>query len=174
MTNDQVFQTEPVSLTVDRLQEQLASDGITVCRDTIWRFLRREGLRFKKNTQFALEQMRAAVARKRARWRALRRRLDPGRLVFVDETWTKTNMAPLRGWAPRGHRLKGYAPHGRWRTLTFLAGLRRDGLSAPCVFDGPINQRSFQAWVEQQRVPTLRPGDLVILDNLASHTNPRK
>ena len=89
-------------LTLDRLQEKLAIDGITVCRDTIWRFLRREDLRFKKKTQFALEQMRAAVARKRARWRALRRRLDPGRLVFVDETWIKTNMAPLRGWAPRG------------------------------------------------------------------------
>ena len=89
--------------------------------------------------------------------------------MFVDETWIKTNMAPLRGWAPRGHRLKGYAPHGRWRTLTFLAALHRDGLSAPCVCEGPINQRSFQAWIEQQRVPTLRTGDLVILDNLASH-----
>ena len=113
--------------------------------------------------------MRATVARKRARWRTLRRRLDPDRLVFVDETWIKTNMAPLRGWAPKGHRLKGFAPHGRWRTLTFLAALRRDGLSAPCGFDGPINQRSFQAWVEQHLVPTLRPGDLVILDNLGSH-----
>ena len=113
--------------------------------------------------------MRAAVARKRARWRTLRRRLDPDRLVFVDETWIKTNMAPLRGWAPKGHRLKGLAPHGRWRTLTFLATLRRDGLSAPCVFDGPINQRSFQAWVEQHLVPTLRPGDLVIHHNLGSH-----
>ena len=113
--------------------------------------------------------MRAAVARKRARWRTLRRRLDPDRLVFVDETWIKTNMAPRRGWAPKGHRLKGFAPHGRWRTLTFLAGLRRHGLSAPCVFDGPINQRASQAWVEQHLAPTLRPGDLVILDNLGSH-----
>ena len=155
-------------LTLDRLQEQLASEGITVCRDTIWRFLRREGLRFKKR-QFALAQMRAAVARKRARWRELRRRLDPDRLVFVDETWIKTNMAPLRGWAPKGHRLKGFAPHGRSRTLTFLAGLRRDGLSAPCVFDGPINRPAFQTWVEQHLVPTLRPGDLVILADLPVH-----
>ena len=109
------------------------------------------------------------MARKRARWQALRRRLEPGRLVFVDETWIKTNMAPLRGWAPKGRRLKGFASHGRWRTLTFLAGLRNDGLSAPCVFDGPIDGRSFQAWVEQRLVPTRRPGDIVILDNLASH-----
>ena len=101
--------------------------------------------------------MRAAVARKRARWRALRRRLDANRLVSVDETWFKTNMAPLRGWAPKAHRLKGFAPHGRERAQTFLAGLRRGGLSAPCVFDGPINQRSFQAWVEQHLVPTRGP-----------------
>ena len=82
----------------------------------------------------------------------------------MDETCIKTNKAPLRGWAPKGHRLKGIARRGRRHTLTFLAGLRRDGLSAPCGFDGLINQRAFQARVEQHLVPTLRPGDLVILD----------
>ena len=87
----------------------------------------------------------------------------------MDETWIKTNMAPLRGWAQRGQRLKGYAPHGHWRTMTFLAALRTDGIGAPCVFDGPLNTRCFQAWVEQELVPTLKPGDIVILDNLASH-----
>ena len=159
---------ETPHLTIDRLRDRLAAAGIAVSRDTIWRFLRREGLSFKK-TLFALEQARTAVARKQARWQALKRQLDPDRLVFVDETWIKTNMAPLRGWAKKGKRLKGYAPHGHWRTMTFLAGLRTDGLSAPCVFDGPINSRCFQAWVEQQLVPTLKPGDIVILDNLASH-----
>ena len=159
---------ETPHLSIDRLRDRLATAGIAVSRDTIWRFLRREGLSFKK-TLFALEQARTAVARKRARWQALKRQLDPDRLVFVDETWIKTNMAPLRGWAKKGKRLKGYAPHGHWRTMTFLAGLRTDGLSAPCVFDGPINGRCFQAWVEQQLVPTLKPGDIVILDNLASH-----
>ena len=127
------------------------------------------GSELQKKTLFATEQARAAVARKRARWQALKRRLDPDRLVFVDETWIKTNMAPLRGWAQRGRRLKGYAPHGHWRTMTFLAALRTEGISAPCVFDGPINTRCFQAWVEQELVPTLKPGDIVILDNLASH-----
>jgi transposase len=78
-------------------------------------------------------------------------------------------MAPLRGWGRKGQRLRAYAPHGHWRTLTFLGALRCDRLTAPCVFDGPINGQSFRAWVEQQLVPTLKPGDIVILDNLASH-----
>jgi transposase len=78
-------------------------------------------------------------------------------------------MAPLRGWSPRGRRLIGKAPHGRWRTLTFLAGLRCDRIEAPCVFDGPINGRMFQAYVEQILVPTLKPGDVVVMDNLGSH-----
>ena len=95
--------------------------------------------------------------------------LDPGRLVFIDETWIKTNMAPLRGWGKRGKRLRGFAPHGHWRTLTFLGALRCDQLTAPCVFDGPINGQCFQAYVEQILVPTLKPGDIVVMDNLGSH-----
>jgi len=94
---------------------------------------------------------------------------DPRRLVFIDETWIKTNMAPLRGWGRRGDRLRGFAPHGHWRTLTFLGALRCDQLTAPCVFDGPINGRCFRAYVEHLLVPTLRPGDIVIMDNLGSH-----
>jgi len=78
-------------------------------------------------------------------------------------------MAPLRGWGPKGRRLRAFAPHGHWRTLTFLGALRCDRLTAPCVFDGPINGQSFRAYVEQQLVPTLRPGDIVIMDNLGSH-----
>ncbi len=78
-------------------------------------------------------------------------------------------MAPLRGWGPKGQRLVGRAPHGRWRTLTFLAALRSDRLTAPYVFDGPINGIRFQAYVEQVLVPTLEPGDIVVMDNLGSH-----
>jgi putative transposase len=78
-------------------------------------------------------------------------------------------MAPLRGWGPKGKRLHGFAPHGRWRTLTFLGALRCDRLTAPCVFDGPINGECFRAYVNQQLIPTLKPGDIVILDNLGSH-----
>lgn len=78
-------------------------------------------------------------------------------------------MAPLRGWGRKGKRVPAYVPHGRWRTQTFLAALRVDGLSAPCVFDGPINGRFFLAYVEQVLAPTLRPGDIVVMDNLGSH-----
>ena len=78
-------------------------------------------------------------------------------------------MAPLRGWGPKGKRLRAFAPYGHWRTLTFLGALRCDQLTAPCVFDGPINGQSFRAYVEQQLVPVLKPGDIVIMDNLGSH-----
>ena len=91
------------------------------------------------------------------------------RLVFIDETWAKTNMAPLRGWCPRGERLKAKAPFGRWKTMTFIAALRCDRIDAPCLFDGPINGEAFLAYVETFLVPTLKPGDVVIIDNLGSH-----
>jgi len=78
-------------------------------------------------------------------------------------------MAPLRGWGRKGERLRGVAPHGRWRTLTFLGALRCDRLTAPCVFDGPINGECFRAYVDQALVPTLKPGDIVVMDNLGSH-----
>jgi transposase len=122
-----------------------------------------------KKTLFALEQAHAAVARRRRRWKSWQPHLDPRRLVFIDETWIKTNMAPLRGWGAKGKRLRGFAPHGHWRTLTFLGALRCDGLVAPCVFEGPINGVCFRAYVEQLLVPTLRPGDIVVMDNLGSH-----
>ena len=78
-------------------------------------------------------------------------------------------MAPLRGWCARGRRLAAKVPHGHWKTLTFLAALRCDRIDAPCVFDGPINGESFAAYVDQVLVPALKPGDVVILDNLGSH-----
>jgi hypothetical protein len=100
---------------------------------------------------------------------AYQNRIDPARLVFIDETWTKTNMAPLRGWAPCGQRLQGKAPHGHWKTMTFLAALRHDRLTAPWLIDGPIDGQSFRQYVEEVLVPTLKPGDIVIVDNLGSH-----
>lgn len=117
----------------------------------------------------ASEQKRPDVARRRTQWRQRQASIDPTRLVFIDETWTKTNMAPLRGWAERGRRLRDQVPHGRWKTLTFLAALRHDRLTAPCLFDGPINGESFRAYVEQILLPTLKPGDIVVMDNLGSH-----
>ena len=116
--------------------------------------------------------MRPKIARRREQWKKYQGRLDPRRLVFIDETWAKTNMTPIRGWAPRGQKLVARAPFGHWRTLTFLAALRHDRIDAPCVLDGPINGLSFTAWVEQFLVPTLAPGDIVIMDNLGSHKGP--
>jgi transposase len=90
-------------------------------------------------------------------------------LIFIDETWTKTNMTRLYGWAAVGHRLVDAVPHGHWHTSTFIAGLRQDGLVAPCVFNGAINGAAFLAYVEQVLVPTLKPGDIVAMDNLPAH-----
>jgi transposase len=115
------------------------------------------------------EQSRPDVARRRARWKRYQGRIAPSRLVFIDETWAKTNMAPLRGWCAKGRRLAARVPHGHWKTLTFIAALRADAVTASCVFDGPINAVSFLAYVEQALIPTLKPGDVVILDNLGSH-----
>lgn len=91
------------------------------------------------------------------------------RLVFLDETWATTNMARRYGRAPRGERVVAAIPHGHWKTTTFVAGLRLDGLSAPLVLDGPINGEAFRAYVEQFLAPTLSPGDIVVMDNLGSH-----
>ena len=109
------------------------------------------------------------MARRRVRWKTHQGKLDPTRLVFIDETWAKTNMTRSHGRCARGQRLVAKVPHGRWRTLIFLAALRHDRIDAPCVLDGPINGTSFRVYVEQFLVPTLAPGDIVIMDNLGSH-----
>ena len=108
----------------------------------------------------------------RAEWKRLRQppmRQEIHRLVFLDETGTTTKMTRLRGRACRGARLKADAPFGHWSTQTFIAGLRCDGLTAPWVIDQPMNRKIFDTYVETQLAPTLQPGDVVILDNLASH-----
>jgi transposase len=122
-----------------------------------------------KKSLHASEQDRPDVAKRRDRWKRHQSKLDPARLVFIDETWAKTNMTRRHGRCLRGKRLVAKVPHGHWKTLTFLAALRADAITAPCVFDGPINAQSFLAYVEQVLVPTLKPGDIVIMDNLGSH-----
>ena len=78
-------------------------------------------------------------------------------------------MAPLRGWSGRGERLKAKVPHGHWKTLTFIGALRQDGMTAPWLLDGPINGASFRVYVEQVLAPSLKAGDIVVMDNLGSH-----
>ena len=96
--------------------------------------------------------------------------LDAQRLVFIDETWAKTNLARTHGRSRRGTRLMAKLPYGHSKTTTFVAALRIDGLSAPTVVDGGVNGVTFLAWVRQQLVPTLAAGDLVVMDNLARKT----
>lgn len=122
-----------------------------------------------KKTIFGAEQARPDIARRRYWWHKYQNRIDASRLVFIDETWTKTNMAPLRGWGDKTERLQAFVPHGCWKTLTFLAALRHDGITAPCVFDGPINAESFTRYIVQFLLSTLKPGDIVVMDNLSSH-----
>ena len=119
-----------------------------------------------------MEAGRARARRKRYIWQVHRQpfmRKTPHRLVFIDETSVKTNMTRMRGRSLKGQRLRATAPFGYWRTQTFIAGLRCDGLIAPWVLDGPVNRAGFEAYVETQLAPALNQGDVVILDNLSSH-----
>jgi transposase len=117
----------------------------------------------------AAEQHRPDIAEARRRFHELRRKLDPTRLVFLDETWTKTNLTRLRGRSLRGERLVAAVPYGHWKTSTFVAALRHDRMAAPLVLDGAMNGETFRAYVEQFLAPTLAPGEIVLADNLGSH-----
>jgi transposase len=98
--------------------------------------------------------------------------LDSTRLVFIDETAANTKMVRLSGRCPRGERLVGHVPCGHWRTVTFVAGLRRRGITAPCVLEGSMTGPTFLAYVEQSLAPTLKRNDIVIIDNLTAHKVP--
>lgn len=111
--------------------------------------------------------------RRRQAWFDGQLDLDPDRLVFIDETWASTNMARRHGRCARGERLRVGVPHGHWKTTTFVAGLRSRGIAAPFVLDGPINRIAFETYVDKVLLPELRPGDIVIMDNLSSHKGPR-
>ena len=117
----------------------------------------------------AAEQDRPDVAQRRAWWQVQQAGLEPERLVFIDETWAKTNLTRPRGRSLCGTRVVDKTPHGHWKTTTFVAALRASGLTAPLVLDGAINGASFLAYVRQVLVPTLRAGDVVVMDNLSSH-----
>lgn len=120
----------------------------------------------------AQERERADVAERRRVWierRQPRMRLDPARLVFIDETAVATNFTRLRGRSPLGERLPAQAPFGRWQTQTFIAGLRCNRLTAPWVVDGAMDRVAFNLYIETQLAPTLERGDVVILDNLSVH-----
>jgi transposase len=123
----------------------------------------------QKKTAHASEQERPDILSQRWAWFEGQLDLDPDRLVFIDETWASTNMVRRHGRCLRGERLRASVPHGHWKTTTFVAGLRKTGMVAPMVIDGPINRDAFTAYVTQVLVPELSPGDIAIMDNLSSH-----
>jgi transposase len=155
-------------LTLDEIVAAMNKRRIAGSRSAVWRFFDRRNFSFKK-TLYAAEQKRADVARARRRWMREQGMFDPARLVFIDETSTNTAMVRLRGRAPRGERLVDYAPHGHWKTITFVGGLRQRGMTASFVIEGAMNGPIFLAYVTQCLVPTLKRGEIVLMDNLPVH-----
>lgn len=117
------------------------------------------------------EQQRPDVRRRRELFTIARRFVEPDRFVFLDESGAKTNMTRLYGRAPVGERCRFFAPHGHWKTTTLLSAIRVDGVirEATALFDGPMNAPTFVGYVEEMLAPSLKPGDVVVMDNLASH-----
>ena len=105
----------------------------------------------------------------RQAWAESQTALDPQCLIFIDESGLSTKMARLRGWAPEGERCHAAIPHGHWKTITFVGGLTLSGVIAPMLLDGPMDGECFRAWVEQMLAPVLKPGDIVVMDNLSAH-----
>ena len=141
-------------------------------KSALSRFFQRHDITLKKKILRAAEQHRADVARARRRWIREQGLLDPVRLVFIDETAVTTNMVRLNGRSPRGVDLIGHVPYGEWKTITFVAALRHNAMVAPMMVEGSMNAELFLAYVEQCLVPTLRPGDIVIMDNVNVHKDP--
>jgi transposase len=123
----------------------------------------------KKKTLLAAEQDRPDVAAARRQWVGEQFSIDPDRVVFIDETWAKTNMTRTYARSTRGTRLRAKVPYARWETTTFLGAMRSSGFIAPLCVDGAVNGPLFQAWVEQRLAKALRVGDVVVMDNLSSH-----
>ena len=160
-------------ITLLEIQERLiANSGERFSSSVLWRFFDRHDITFKKSAH-AEEQLRPDVLKRRRDWFDGQLDLDPTKLVFIDETGASTNMARKGGRCRRGRRLRVGIPHGHYKTVTLVAGLRLSGLVAQRAFDRPINAASFEQWVEKCLVPTLSPDDVVVMDNLPSHKGPR-
>ena len=142
--------------------------GLRVSQSSVWRFFHCRGIIFKK-TAHASEQQRPDVLRRRRARVEAQPDLDPEKLVFLDETGASTTMARRAGRALRGHRCRAPVPHGHWKTTTFVGALRLSGMTAPMVLDGAMYGAAFLAYVEKMLVPTLEPGDIVVMDNLPAH-----
>jgi transposase len=156
----------------DATLEQLRQRGGFSCSlTTLWRALRRLGLTRKKKTLHADERGRPEVREKRRSFRREVKRIEPRRLIFVDETGVTTAMTPAYAWAPRGERADASAPRS-WESVTVIAALGLDGVRAPLMFPGSTNAATFESYIEQVLVPELHQGDVVVFDNLSAHLGP--
>jgi transposase len=164
---DELIREQP-----DATLEQLRQRGGFSCSlTTLWRALRDLDLTHKKKTLHADERDRPDVQTKRRSFRREVKRIEPERLVFVDETGVTTAMTPAYAWAPRGERAYASAP-GSWESVTVTAALGLGGVRAPLVFPGSTNAATFQTYVEEVLVPALHEGDVVVFDNLSAHVSP--
>jgi transposase len=159
---------EDPDATLEALRQRLGVDGSIMI---VWRALKKLDITVKKKSRHAAERDRPEVRRKRRRFRRDVGAIDAKRLVFVDETGVTTAMTPAYGRAPRGERVAASAP-ASWESVTLTAALGLDGPRAPLAFPGATNQTAFRAYVEGVLVPALRPGDVVVFDNLAAHLEP--
>jgi len=160
---------EQPDATLKEIQASLRKEGIHTSKSALDRFLARHKITRKKKSLRAAEQERQDVARARRKWIREQGLLDTTKLVFIDETSVNTNMVRLYGRCPCGARLVDHVPFGQWKTMTFVSALRHDGMVAPMLIEGPMNGELFLAYVEQCLVPTLKPDDIVVADNLATH-----
>src|SRR5215831_684683 len=155
--------------TLDEILAAMHKRRIPGSRTALWRFLDRHDLTYKKKSLCAAERHRKDVARARRRWIRQQGFLDTTRLVFINETAITTNMVRVRGRCPRGERLISHVPQGEWKTITFIAGLRHNRMTAPMVIEGAMNGAAFLAYIEQILGPTLKRGDIVGMDNCRVH-----
>ena len=151
------------------LTAELAERGVKTDRRAVWTFVREEGLSFKKKACSPASRIGLTSRANGNAGRPARRALTRARLVFIDETSIKTNMTPLRGWGPKGRRLVAKAPHGRWKTMTFIAALRCDRLDAPLRDRRPHQWRELRRLCRSGSRPNPEGSDIVVLDNLGSH-----
>jgi hypothetical protein len=159
---------EQSDATLDQLRQQ-GGFGCTLA--TIWRTLRRFGLTYKKKTLHASERTRPDVQEKRRRYQRKVGRIEPKRLVFVDETGVNTAMTPTHAWAPRGERAVGSVPTS-WGTVSVIAALGLGGVRAPLAFPAATDTAAFQTYGDMVLVPKLHAGDVVVFDNLSPHLTP--
>ena len=162
---------EKSDVTLQALCDRLSAErGVKADTSMMSRFFRRIGVTVKKRPLSHREQDRPDISRHRKRWRTYQGLIDPRRLVFIDETWTKTNMTRLRGWAPRGERLRRQGPAGQVEDRDFPRRLaQRPHRERPACSTGPSTASASTPMSNSSSTPTLKPGDVVILDNLGSH-----